>query len=466
MAWPFNKKKTKVQPEPVSEAQKEEIQISKDMRNIDKASQTLDELNDTLSDMWTGNFRNSVLNAAQENQRKIENFNKLYEKVTSKMAETGDEMEIGAMKREKDVIEGAAIQYQNTKQEDAYQDGENRLYFVTDEAPLYQEVPGIMKEVLEEYTPSDVNRYQAADTLPELKYFLKQLQSALESGQKLKADICKIIFSYVMQVLLRIEPIGSEEKIQKDLELRKKTMTEQFAGIIDAVDKIYHLVNDLKSYETRVNHTRNEYRKLQKEKNEIPTETLNNINKMGFANLLKKYPGDASISYYQSLFHEMQTTAVWLKTTELYRDNCRDKLFSLEQQLSQMLYQVMQNFNTQGQNVSMDVLSNMLEQATQTTIAQIQRDDAALHAYFNSMLKLDSQITALRADITKANDAAIAAQRIAEYEKIEERRKIVNEQIAARRKELEAEAEAIKNEPQTVSNQENVHSNKILADMM
>ncbi len=460
MGW-FNRKKTKNQPESVSAAQEEEIQIAKDMRNIDKASQTLAELDTMLEGMWTGTFRNNVLKAAEQNQKKIQNFDKLYQKVTAEMAADNDNAGIDAMLREKEAIEGLTIQYQNTKMEDAYQDGENRLYFVEEEAADYQEIPAIMKEALKSYTPADVNRYQAADILPKLEYFFKEMESALESGQKLKADVCKIIFSYVMNVLLRIEPIGSEEKIQKELEFRQKTMTEQFRSIIDAVDKIYNLVTDLKSYEMQLHNNKNDYRNLKRQKEKMPVDLLNTIDKLGFANAIKKDPDNALIYECQSLFNQMRTTITTIRTTELYRDNCRDTLCVLEQQLGQMLYVVMRNFNTQGKNVSMEVLSNVLDQATQSTIAQIQRDNAALHAYFTRMNEIDSQVTALRADMILANVATDSAARIAAYEKVEERRKEVNQQIAARSRELEAEAQTAVNQ----ESQQNVHSNRILADM-
>ena len=133
MGW-FNKRKKQIQPEPVSAAQEEEIQIANDMRNIDKASQTLDELEGMLEEMWSGTFRNEVLKAAEQNQKKIENFNKLYQKIIAEMEANNDSFGKSVMEREKEALEGLKIQYHNTQMKYVYQENENRLYFVEEEA--------------------------------------------------------------------------------------------------------------------------------------------------------------------------------------------------------------------------------------------------------------------------------------------------------------------------------------------
>ncbi len=354
----FNQKKTPVPPEKLQAAQEEKSQITAEMKNLDRAAAVLDTLEKTLAGMCTPGFRTKVLNAAKENQQKMERFDKLYDRKISECTKDCKILEAETIGREKAVIKGAEIQYQNTRLEDVYQESENRLCFTEEEVRAYQEIPQIMRGVLEDCQPSDVSFCQAEEILPELNSFLEQLETALESGQKLKADVCKIVFSYIIQVVLKKKPSGSEEKIKKILTHRRQVMTGQFTGIMETVDEIYYLVNDLKSYQIRQEQLQEKYQELRKKKDELPQEFLDELYKIGFKNMREKYPDDEMVYYAENLFIGMRNITVWLKIVEIGLRNCCDLLAELEHWLSQMLCEVMRNFNTDTLENPMDILED------------------------------------------------------------------------------------------------------------
>ena len=95
-------------PENLQAAQEEKIQITAEMKNLDRAAAVLDTLEKTLAGMCMLGFRTKVLNAAKENQQKMERFDELYDRMISES--TGTTVEL--MKQKKAVVKGAEIQYQ------------------------------------------------------------------------------------------------------------------------------------------------------------------------------------------------------------------------------------------------------------------------------------------------------------------------------------------------------------------
>ena len=435
-------KKTQVVSEPTA------TDISNDVMNINAGEEILNGLIDKLSQMNSGVFRSKVLEAAEKNDARVKAYYDWYdnEMKTAKGAKKN------VLEQSRRMSEGLPINYQRDEIKGGYEAEENRLYFLTDEVAEYQNIPLIMKKILENYSGADVNRTGAVEILPYLQSYLKQLESALEKGHKLKADVCKMVFKYVVTVVLKDEPNRTEEENKKLLEHRKAVLKDTFNTMIRTVNSIYSDIQEFKRFEQKSKTDFALFSKTDAELRAMPENMQQDIDEIGFEEMLEQNPGDETVASYMDTFLQAKREMVHLRYSTFIRTTLQSRLLQKQEELGELINEVISEFNTLEEGFTMEELSQQLERATSHRIVQIEQENAAIHADEERINQLSSEIDAMRKSPIKGIDANRAADMIKEFRRMQQLDEERIAEIEKRKAELEKQEAMKEREQQKIKN--------------